>query len=86
MSEAGGSNIEIAHHLSEHKESSQSLGREILEIAEAVVLAGVAVTTAWSGYQAALWTGHQAELYGQASKLRVEAEGISTSEPARVCP
>ena len=78
MSEAGGSNIEVAHHLSEHKESSQSLGHEILEIAEALVLAVVAVTTAWSSYQAALWTGRQAELYGQASKLRIQAEGAAT--------
>jgi len=78
MSEAGGSNIEVAHHLSEHKESSQSLGHEILEIAEALVLAVVAISTAWSGYQAALWTGHQAELYGQATKLRVGAEGVAT--------
>ena len=78
MSEAGGSNIEIAQHLGEHNESSQSLGHEILEIAEAVVLAIVAVATAWSGYQAALWTGHQAELYGQASKLRIAAEGEAT--------
>jgi hypothetical protein len=78
MSEAGGSNIEIAQHLSEHRGSSQSLGHKILEIAEAVVLAVVAIATAWSGYQAALWTGHQAELYGQASKLRVEAEGAAT--------
>jgi hypothetical protein len=79
MSEAGGSNIEMAQHLSEHKKSSQSLGHELLEIAEALVLAVVAISTAWSGYQAALWTGHQAELYGQASKLRVQAEGIATS-------
>jgi hypothetical protein len=78
MSEAGGSNIEIAQHLSEHKELSQSLGHEILEIAEAVVLAVVAIATAWSGYQAALWTGHQAELYGQASKLRIQGEGAAT--------
>ena len=78
MSEAGGSNIEFAQHLSEHKGSSQSLGHEILEIAEAVVLAVVAIATAWSGYQAALWTGHQSELYGQASKLRVQAEGAAT--------
>jgi len=78
MSEAGGSNIEIAHHLSEHKELSQSLGHEILEIFEALVLAVVAISTAWSGYQAALWTGHQSELYGQAGKLRVQAEGVAT--------
>lgn len=78
MSEGGDSNIEVAHHLSEHKESSQFMGHEMLEIVEAVVLAVVAVSTAWSGYQAALWTGHQAELYGQASKLRVQAEGAAT--------
>jgi hypothetical protein len=49
------------------------LGHEVLEIAEAMLLAVVAITTAWSGYQSALWAGHQSELYGQASKLRVQA-------------
>ena len=78
MPEAGGSNVEIAHHLTEHKESPHFLGQEILEIVEALVLAIVAVSTAWSGYQAELWTGHQSELYGQASKLRVQAEGAAT--------
>ena len=78
MPEAGGANIEIAQHLNEHKESSQSLGQEILEILEALLLAVVAITTAWSGYQAALWTGHQSELYGQATKLRVQDEGAAT--------
>ena len=75
MPEAGGANIEIAKHLSEHGESSEHV---ILEIFEALVLAIVAISTAWSGYQAALWTGHQSELYGQASKLRVQAEGAAT--------
>ena len=75
MPEAGGANIEIATHLSEHAKSSEHV---ILEIAEALVLAIVAIATAWSGYQAALWTGHQSELYGQASKLRVQAEGAAT--------
>ncbi len=78
MPEAGGSNIEIAHHLSEHEKSEHSSGHAILEIVEALVLAIVAITTAWSGYQAALWTGHQSELYGRASKLRVQAEGAAT--------
>jgi hypothetical protein len=76
---AGGSNIEVAHHLSEHQEHSESLAHQILEIVEAIVLAIVAVSTAWSGYQAALWTGHQAELYGLASRYRVEAEGVATA-------
>src|SRR5271168_3692748 len=78
MSEAGGANIEVVQILNEHKGSPPSLGHAILEIAEALVLAVVAIATAWSGYQAALWTGHQEELYGQASKLRVEAEGAAT--------
>jgi len=81
MAESGGANIEVAHHLSEpkngHSEASSSF-HELLEILEAAVLAIVAITTAWSGYQAALWTGHQSELYGVASKLRVEAEGATT--------
>jgi hypothetical protein len=77
VTEVGGSNIEVANLLSERKRPGQPLGSAILEIAEAVVLAVVAIATAWSGYQAALWTGHQSELYGQASKLRVEAEGAT---------
>jgi hypothetical protein len=76
---AGGSNIEVAHHLSEHTEHSQTRAHQILEIVEAIVLAVVAVSTAWSGYQAALWTGHQSELYGLASRYRVEAEGAATA-------
>jgi hypothetical protein len=78
MAESSGSNVEIAKHLSEHKHSAESVGHEILEILEAVLLAVVAVTTAWSGYQATLWTGHQARLYGEASKLRVEAGAAAT--------
>jgi hypothetical protein len=79
MPEAGGSNIEVAHHLSEPEEHSSSRAHEILEIVEALVLALVAVSTAWSGYQAALWTGHQAELYGLATRYRVQAEGAATT-------
>ena len=76
---AGGANVEVAHHLSEHQEHAPSHAHELLEIAEAIVLAVVAITTAWSGYQAALWTGHQSELYGLASRYRVEAEGVATT-------
>ena len=77
MPEAGGSNIEVAHRLTEHKESPRSLVHKMAEIAEAVLLSAVAIATAWSGYQAALWTGRQSELYGQSSKLRVQAEAAA---------
>ena len=79
MAEIGGSNVEVAHHLTEHKAEEHSLAHEVLEIIEAFVLAVVAITTAWSGYQAALWDGHQTELYGESSQRRVRAEGLTTT-------
>jgi len=75
VSEAGEANIEIAHHLSEQEKrnkSEPSPRTERLEIFEAIVLALIAITTAWSGYQAARWDGQQNLLYGRASNLRVE--------------
>jgi hypothetical protein len=51
---------------------------EAIEIIEALILALVAVATAWSGYQAAQWSGKRAEDYSKASRLRVTAEGLAT--------
>jgi hypothetical protein len=51
---------------------------EMIEIIEALILALVAVTTAWSGYQAAQWAGKRAEQYAAANRLRVTGEGLST--------
>ena len=71
-------NAEVAGALAEAGDASPpstgSRWERTVEILEAVVLAVVAVATAWSGYQAARWDGHQAELYGQASTTRVEAD------------
>jgi hypothetical protein len=81
MPEAGGANIEIAHKLNEGKEHSappNSKWMEALEIVEAILLAMVAIATAWSGYQAALWDGMQDERYELSTKLRVDAEGMKT--------
>ena len=50
----------------------------MLEIVEVVFLAIVAIATAWSGYQAARWDGQQALLYGQATRLRFQADSAST--------
>src|SRR5881628_3613188 len=51
---------------------------EAIEIIEALILALVAVATAWSGYQAAQWAGKRAQQYSEASRLRVTAEGLAT--------
>ena len=61
----------------ENGPSSQSRF-EAIEIIEALILALVAVATAWSGYQAAKWAGNRAEQYANASRLRVTAEGLAT--------
>jgi hypothetical protein len=82
-------NLEIAKHLQEHGSHDPAGGQdagghgrhrlriEIIEILEAILLAFVALTTAWSGYQAARWDGHSAEGYATASRLRVESEQAS---------
>jgi hypothetical protein len=46
---------------------------------EAIIIALVALATAWSGFQAAQWNGHQAELYGEANGLNLEAVNLATS-------
>jgi hypothetical protein len=51
---------------------------EVIEIIEALILALVAVATAWSGFQAAEWAGKRAEDYAKANRLRVTAEGLAT--------
>ena len=51
---------------------------EVIEIIEALILALVAVATAWSGYQAAEWAGKRAQDYSKADRLRVTAEGLAT--------
>ena len=80
-----GSNIEIAHHLHEQgehggkPEGHKSFSEHALEIGEAILLAIVAISTAWSGYQSARWDGRSAERYAEASKYRVE-QGLAATQ------
>jgi hypothetical protein len=81
MPEAGGANIEVAHHLHEKEEHLErrpmSRLHQALELIEAIILALVAVTTAWSGYQAARWDANQSLLYGRSSRLRIEGQALN---------
>jgi hypothetical protein len=76
------SNIEFAHRIHEqghsHGGGPQSHRQEWIEIIEAVVLAAVAVLTAWSGYQAAKWDAESAESYAAASATTVQAQEQQT--------
>jgi hypothetical protein len=69
-----GLNTEVAHHLSEkeedHGHTKESTRIEIVEIVEAILLAIVAIVTAWSGYQAAQWDGKNALYYADSAKDR----------------
>jgi hypothetical protein len=71
-------NAEIAAGLAEASDPEPQPDRlrweRLVEICEAIVLAAVAVATAWSGYQAARWDGRQAERYGAASAIRIQAD------------
>jgi hypothetical protein len=70
------SNVELAHRIHEqgHGRGSPAGREEGLEIVEAVVLAAVAVLTAWSGYQAARWDAKSSESYALATRTTVEAQ------------
>jgi hypothetical protein len=72
-----GSNVEIAQQMHEH---GHAAGRKRLwiEIGEAVLLALVAVATAWSGYQSAQWDGHEAEQYATSAHLRFDANALES--------
>jgi hypothetical protein len=49
-----------------------------LEILEAALLATVAIATAWSSYEAGIWSARQTKLYGISSRDRVLATQAST--------
>jgi hypothetical protein len=70
--------VEKLNEVPEHAAHTRSHTEAALELFEAVVLALVAVATAWSGYQAARCDGHRAQLYAESAKLRTEVEDLHT--------
>jgi hypothetical protein len=72
-----GMNVEITAMLTEAR-SEDSSKVWLFEVAEAVLLSLIAVATAWCGYQAAKWDGHQALLYGHSERMRQEAASATT--------
>ena len=70
----------VIRKLNQVRENGHTSDRrfEAIEIIEALILALVAVATAWSGYQAASWAGRRAEQYAESSRRRVTAEGLAT--------
>ncbi len=67
---------EVAHVVGHGQHANRREG--LLEVGEAILLALVAIATAWSGYQTGKWDGHQASLYTLSSKYRVEEDSANT--------
>ena len=61
----------------------------VLEVVEVLLLAVVAIVTAWSGFQAASWDGEQTRLYADATDNRFDAEeldSLAVAELTNDCP
>jgi len=69
---------EVAHAIGHQHGHHMSRRAELIEILEAVLLAIVAVATAWSGYQTARWDSRQANLYGLSNKYRALSNKAAT--------
>ena len=69
---------EVAHTVVHAHGGPVSRKEGLIEIAEALLLAIVAIATAYSGYQTGKWDGHQSSLYSLSSRYRVQADSATT--------
>jgi hypothetical protein len=75
--------VHVPHELGEREEhaagpAAPARGERMLELAAVLLLSLTTVATAWSGYQAARWSGEQSQLYAQASATRVRAGQLAS--------
>jgi hypothetical protein len=72
-------NVHAPHELSERGDGRPSQRERVLELGAVVLLSITTLATAWSGYQAARWSGEQSQHYAQASTNRISAQRETTS-------
>ena len=53
-------------------------GERLLELLAILLLSLTTLATAWSGYQAARWSGEQSQSFARASTMRIKAQAQST--------
>lgn len=72
--------VHVPHELTERDEHGEPPDRveRWLELAAVVLLSLTTLATAWSGYQAARWSGDQSQSYARASATRVKAQQQAT--------
>jgi hypothetical protein len=78
--------VHAPHELTEgHEEEGAPTPRaeRRLELAAVLLLSLTTLATAWSGYQAARWSGEQSQHYARASAVRVQAQQQFTAAGQR---
>jgi hypothetical protein len=76
--------VHAPHELSEprgHGEEQSrkpNRGERLLELYAILLLSLTTLATAWSGYQAARWSGEQSQSFARASTMRIKAQAQST--------
>jgi hypothetical protein len=76
MAEAS-SNLEMVKRIREQRPqevTSRDRLTRVIEVLEGIMLAIVAITTAWCGYQATLWEARSTNQYAMASRLNVNQQ------------
>ncbi len=81
---AHGHHVHVPHEITEKHEHKPSpdrpeRGERVLELGAILLLSLTTLATAWSGYQAARWSGEQSQHYARASATRIKAQQQSTA-------
>jgi hypothetical protein len=75
--------VHAPHELAETSEEGHDpqvrRGERLMELGAVLLLSLATVATAWSGYQAARWSGEQSQHYAHASATRIKAQEASTT-------
>ena len=76
--------VHVPHELTEKREPAAGAdrperGERMLELFAVLLLSLTTLATAWSGYQAARWSGEQSQHYARASATRIKAQQQSTT-------
>jgi hypothetical protein len=73
--------VHVPHELTEPEKHPAAVSRveRRFELAAVLLLSLTTLATAWSGYQAARWSGEQSQHYAQASATRIKAQQQATA-------
>jgi len=84
---AHGHHVHVPHEITEKHEHQPAegapdrpeRGERMFELGAILLLSLTTLATAWSGYQAARWSGEQSQHYARASATRIKAQQQSTA-------